>query len=95
MRKILQIVQEREKKKILSSIETFHHKEDEHVRKVNELENLIDEKERELQQKHIDRLTKNACTPDAGMIFSDVVSGLERVADHSTNITHSIANIEE
>lgn len=80
---------------VRSSIETFHHKEDEHVRKVNELENLIDEKERELQQKHIDRLTKNACTPDAGMIFSDVVSGLERVADHSTNITHSIANIEE
>ena len=53
------------------------------------------EKERELQQKHIDRLTQNACTAQAGMIFSDVVSGLERVADHATNITHNIANIEE
>ena len=74
---------------------TIHHKDDEHVRKINELENLIDEKERELQQKHIDRLTQNECTPGAGMIFSDVVSGLERVADHATNITHSIANIEE
>lgn len=82
-------------KMVRNSIETFHHKEDEHVRKINELEILVDEKERELQQKHIDRLTQNACTPDAGMIFSDVVSGLERVADHATNITHSIANIGE
>ncbi|MBR3806909.1 MAG: Na/Pi cotransporter family protein [Lachnospiraceae bacterium] len=80
---------------VRNSIETFHHKEDEHVRMINELENTIDEKERELQQKHIERLTQNACTPEAGMIFSDVVSGLERVADHATNITHSIANIEE
>ena len=80
---------------VRESIETFHHKEDEHVRAINELENKIDEKERELQQKHIDRLTQNACTPEAGMIFSDVVSGLERVADHATNITYSIANIDE
>ena len=80
---------------VRESIETFHHKEDEHVKSINELENRIDEKERELQQKHIDRLTQNACTPEAGMIFSDVVSGLERVADHATNITYSIANIDE
>lgn len=77
------------------SIDTFHHREDEHILRINELEVLVDEKERELQQKHIDRLTQNACTPEAGMIFSDVVSGLERVADHATNITHGIANLGE
>ena len=49
-----------------------------------------DEKERELQKAHVSRLTKNKCTPQAGMIFSDVVSGLERVADHATNIAFSI-----
>ena len=27
---------------------------------------------------------------EAGMIFSDLVSGLERVADHATNIAFSI-----
>lgn len=77
------------------SIETFQHREDEHIRKINDLEIHVDEKERELQQKHIDRLTQNACTPEAGMIFSDVVSGLERVADHATNIAHGIANLGE
>ena len=39
-----------------------------------------------MQQKHVERLTRNECTPEAGMIFSDLVSGLERVADHATNI---------
>ena len=26
------------------------------------------------------------CTAEAGMIFSDIISGLERVSDHATNI---------
>lgn len=82
-------------KMVRSSIETIHQRDDEHIRMINDLEVRVDEKERELQQKHIDRLTQNACTPEAGMIFSDVVSGLERVADHATNITYSIANIEQ
>ena len=46
--------------------------------------------DRELQKAHVSRLTKNKCTPQAGMIFSDVVSGLERVADHATNIAFAI-----
>ena len=54
-------------------------------------ENDIDEKERELQQAHIDRLTRNECTPEAGMLYSDIISGLERVADHATNIAFATA----
>ena len=55
-----------------------------------DIENSIDQEERDLQQKHVERLTRNECTPEAGMIFSDLVSGLERVADHATNIAFSI-----
>ena len=36
------------------------------------------------------RRAKNKCTPMSGMIFSDTVSGLERVADHATNIAFAI-----
>ena len=54
------------------------------------LEDRIDMEERRLQQKHVERLTQNECTPEAGMIFSDIISGLERVADHATNIAFSI-----
>ena len=46
--------------------------------------------ERQLQNNHIVRLTSDKCQAHAGMIFTDVVSGLERIADHSTNIAFSI-----
>lgn len=59
-----------------------------------ELENQVDEKEKEVQQNHIKRLTKQSCTPEAGMIFSDIISGLERVADHAVNIAAYITNSE-
>lgn len=72
------------------AIEMFAKNNQEHMQDILTLEDQIDEKERELQQKHIERLTKGECTPEAGMIFSDIVSGLERVADHATNIAFSI-----
>ena len=36
------------------------------------------------------RLTEGECTPEAGMIFSDVAAALERVADHAVNIASYI-----
>lgn len=54
------------------------------------LEDKVDNKERELQQRHVERLARGECTPEAGMIFSDIISGLERVADHATNIAFAI-----
>ena len=72
------------------SVEMFAQGKENHMQDIVRLENEIDEKERELQKAHVSRLTKNKCTPQAGMIFSDVVSGLERVADHATNIAFSI-----
>ncbi|MCD7837135.1 MAG: Na/Pi cotransporter family protein [Lachnospiraceae bacterium] len=75
------------------AIEMFVKSDESHIKDIIELENQVDEKERELQQAHVDRLTRGECTPEAGMIFSDVVSGLERVADHATNIAFAI--IEE
>ncbi|MDE6687459.1 MAG: hypothetical protein K2K17_09100, partial [Lachnospiraceae bacterium] len=59
---------------------------DQAMSELYELENKVDAKEKELQQNHIDRLTDQNCTPEAGMLFSDVASGLERVADHALNI---------
>ncbi len=68
------------------SFEMFVKSTEEHVEDIKNLEEAIDEKEKELQQKHIERLSNNECTPEAGALFSDIVSGLERVADHATNI---------
>ena len=72
------------------SIEMFAKNDLQHLQEIIDIENSIDQEERDLQQKHVERLTRNECTPEAGMIFSDLVSGLERVADHATNIAFSI-----
>ena len=71
------------------SIEMFVKSTEEHMEDIRHLEDAIDEKEKELQQKHIDRLSNNECSPEAGALFSDIVSGLERVADHAVNIAFS------
>ena len=72
------------------SVDMFANGTIEHRNDIVQLEEAVDEKERELQQHHVDRLTRNECTPAAGMLFSDIVSGLERVSDHATNIAFSI-----
>lgn len=71
------------------SFEMFVKSTEEHVEDIQNLEEAIDEKEKELQQKHIERLSNNECSPEAGALFSDIVSGLERVADHAVNIAFS------
>ncbi|HAL31515.1 MAG TPA: Na/Pi cotransporter [Lachnospiraceae bacterium] len=68
---------------------------DEKIALVEELEEKIDLKERELQDRHIQRLARNECSPEAGMLFSDIVSGLERVGDHATNIAFAIRESEQ
>lgn len=72
------------------SIEMFVKSDEKHMQEVVALEDKVDAKEKELQKMHVERLTKGECTPEAGMIFSDIVSGLERVADHATNIAFAI-----
>lgn len=54
------------------------------------LEDTIDQMERDLTSKHIHRLKDGKCSAQAGIYFSDVVSGLERVGDHAINIAFSL-----
>lgn len=77
------------------AVEMFARSDESHMQEIVTLEDQVDEKERELQKKHVERLTKGECSPEAGMIFSDIVSGLERVADHATNIAFAITTEED
>ena len=72
------------------SIEMFVTLDEKNLQEILKLENEIDEMERELQNNHVKRMSKGKCTPQAGIIFTDIVTGLERVADHATNIAFSI-----
>lgn len=72
------------------SFDMFANRSQEHMAEVIALEDEVDDREKKLQKAHVKRLTKGKCTPEAGMIFSDTISGLERVADHATNIAFAI-----
>nr|WP_308626478.1 Na/Pi cotransporter family protein [uncultured Eisenbergiella sp.] len=49
-------------------------------------ERNVDKLEDELREKHIQRLSKGKCVPESGVVFLDLISNLERIADHATNI---------
>lgn len=72
------------------SLDMFANRNKEHMQDIIELENKIDAEEKKYQKSHVKRLTKGKCTPEAGMLFSDTISGLERVGDHATNVAFSI-----
>lgn len=76
------------------SLDMFTYGNPTHMKEILGLEDEIDALEKKLQRSHVKRLTKNKCTPEAGMIFSDTISGLERVADHATNIAFAIMEPE-
>ena len=72
------------------ALDMFSSNNQEHMQEILDLEDHVDETERELQESHIQRLTRGECTASAGMMFSDIISGLERVSDHATNIAFSL-----
>ena len=58
--------------------------------KVPPLEEVIDELKAELRANHIDRVKRRQCSIEAGFIWSDLLTNLERVGDHCNNIATEI-----
>ena len=81
-------------KLIRYAMDMFARSDESHMQEVIDLEDGIDAREKEMQKAHVRRLTQGECTPEAGMMFSDIASGLERVADHATNIAFAVIAAE-
>lgn len=56
------------------------------AKRAQEAEERVDDLEKDLRDKHIQRLSKGKCMPENGVIFLDLLSNLERIADHADNI---------
>ena len=63
------------------------------ARSVEPLEETIDQLIEEIRMRHIHRLQTGECTIQLGFILSDLLTNLERVSDHCSNIAISV--IEE
>lgn len=65
------------------------------ARTINEKEEEIDEMEENYRDEHIHRLNKRLCQPSSGVIFLDILSNLERIADHAANISKTVLDLEK
>lgn len=53
-------------------------------------EKIIDEYEDEMREHHIERLKEGICSNEAGVIYLDVISNLERMGDHIIKIVNIV-----
>ncbi len=60
------------------------------ARRIEPLEQVIDTLKEQLRTRHILRLQKGECSVDAGFVWSDLLTDLERVSDHCSNISGCI-----
>ncbi|HUT28702.1 MAG TPA: Na/Pi cotransporter family protein [Sedimentisphaerales bacterium] len=44
----------------------------------------------DFRRSHVQRMTDGACTPEAGLIFIDLVDNIEKIGDHLTNIAQAV-----
>jgi phosphate:Na+ symporter len=65
------------------------------AKKTEPLEQVIDALKEELRTRHILRLQKGECSVDAGFIWSDLLTNLERVSDHCSNISGCVLDTVE
>lgn len=77
------------------SYQVFKERDFKLAKKVEPLEEIIDELNQELKTRHVDRLREGKCTIEQGFILSDVLTSLERISDHCSNIAVCISQIAE
>ena len=56
------------------------------VKECRSCEEDVDNITEELREKHIDRLSNGECNPQAGVVFLDILTNLERIGDHAVNV---------
>ena len=62
---------------------------------VEPLEQVIDGLKEQLRTSHILRLQKEECSIEAGFVWSDLLTDLERVSDHCSNIAGCVMDMHE
>ncbi len=77
------------------STTAFENNDEVMARRVEPLEEIIDVLRIELKNRHILRLKDDKCTIELGFIFSDLLTNLERVSDHCSNIAVCLIELKE
>ena len=62
---------------------------------VEPMEEVIDGLNLDIRQRHVKRLQRNECTIELGFVLSDILTNLERVSDHCSNIALCMLEIAQ
>ena len=93
-KKELEILISAVKEVITISVKAFVENDLELAYRVEPLEELIDNLCDEMKLHHTDRLQKGQCTLVHGFVFNDLLTNLERVSDHCSNIAVAMIELE-
>ena len=77
------------------TFDSFLEDDTEAAYRVEPLEQVIDRICRKMREKHTARLQKGKCTIGNGYVFNDLISDLERVSDHCSNIAIVLVELTE
>ncbi len=72
------------------AIEAYDQEKFDMLPAISDAEEEVDQLQETLIAHHIERLKNDQCDPQGGVIFTDLVTDLERCADHAINIAYAI-----
>lgn len=62
---------------------------------VEPLEEVVDQLNKDVKKRHINRLQKGKCTIELGLLLSDIATNYERVSDHCSNLAVYLIQTED
>ena len=77
------------------STNAFIYNDLESASKVESLEQVIDGLKEQMRTRHILRLQQGECSIDAGFVWSDLLTNLERTSDHCSNIAGCVLDMAQ
>ena len=81
----------------LRAIDNIHWKEgmlcNRMLEQAAKLEQRIDDMNEEFRENQVNRIREGQCSPQAGILFSEMLTDFERIGDHTLNIANQYQQI--
>ncbi len=93
--KELEVLQNAVQQIISDTVSSFATEDIELARKIEPLEQVIDNLTQQIKSRHIERLVNGRCTIELGFILTDLITNYERISDHCSNIAIAVIQMNE